>query len=807
MTGPTLNPNLESFWRTRARNRVLYGGRSSSKCLAVGTRVIMADYSLRRIEDVRVGEQVMGPDGSPRDVLDTTRGVGEMYRIHQRAGGDDYVVNGDHILSLKKRPGRYPNGPEIVNIPVREYLSKSNKWRDYHRGYKSGCVQFPPAGPLPVDPYFLGLWLGDGTYRELAVTSMDPEVLAYLAEFAIANGLGLRITQKPGQQAYTISLPKQSGRYNPVWQKLVSLGVAENRVKRAPKAPSRKRIPACYLTASESDRLRLLAGLVDSDGHYHAERRSMIVSQVRDDLADDIYRLVNSLGFRSSIITRGTTCRSYRGETHVITISGDLCRIPTLLPRKQAPETTGCRDYLCSTLDVTPAGVGEYAGFTLSGDSLFLLADHTVTHNSWDAAGFAIFLAQRCRIRFLCTRQIQNRIDQSVYTLLKYQIERFGLRDQFRITDNKIVHSYTGTEFMFYGLWRHVDEIKSLHDVDIHWAEEAHGLTEEQWRIIDPTLRAEGSQHWIIFNPNLVTDFVWQRFIVNPPPQTVIRQINYDENPFLSKTIRDVIMACKAEDEEEYRHVYLGEPLQDDDQVIIKRSWIVASIDAHKRLGIEPMGLKRVGYDVADDGPDCNATITAHGFLATAADQWKGGTDELLKSCARVFKAAQLAGCERIYYDNIGVGAFAGGKFNELNRGVRPPERILHKGFGAGEKIVKPDRIYQAGVRNRDFFANLKAQAWWGVADRFRNTYVAINQGRTFPADELIAIDSSLDDLEQLINELSTPRKDYDACGRVKVESKKDLSKRGIESPNLADAFITAYNPLIASAVDYGKLL
>src|SRR4051812_24899975 len=85
---------------------------------------------------------------------------------------------------------------------------------------------------------------------------------------------------------------------------------------------------------------------------------------------------------------------------------------------------------------------------------------------SWDAAGFAIYLAQRYKLKFLCARQFQNKIEESVYSLLVMQIERFGLRDQFRILDNKIIHRRTGSEFVFYGLWRHISEIKSLEGID-----------------------------------------------------------------------------------------------------------------------------------------------------------------------------------------------------------------------------------------------------------------------------------------------------------------------------------------------------
>ena len=416
----------------------------------------------------------------------------------------------------------------------------------------------------------------------------------------------------------------------------------------------------------------------------------------------------------------------------------------------------------------------------------------------------AIAMSQMCKLKFMCCRQFQNRIEESVYSLLKIQIERFGLSDDFTILQNKITHKHTGSEFIFYGLARNFAEVKSTEGVDILWIEEAQFLTAEQWRDLDPTLRKEGAQVWLIFNPKYVTDFVWRHFVVNKTEDMVVRQINHNENPFLSDTSRKKIATMQRDNEEEYRHVYLGEPLEDSDRVIIKRSWIQAAIDAHKTLGISPTGQKRIGYDVADDGDDKNATVSAYGFLTMSVQEWPGQTDDLMGSCKRVhLQARQLqAG---IFYDNIGVGAFAGSKFKELNQTTKA--RIQYKGFGAGAKKHKPDAEYQPGIKNKDFFSNLKAQAWWLVADRFRNTYDAIHHGQKFEEHELISISSDIALLERLIDELSTPRQDFDALGKVKVESKKDLAARDVESPNLADAFIMAYNPLIGTLVHYGKLL
>lgn len=419
---------------------------------------------------------------------------------------------------------------------------------------------------------------------------------------------------------------------------------------------------------------------------------------------------------------------------------------------------------------------------------------------SWDAAGFAIFLADNYKLRFLCARQFQNKIAESVYSLLKIQIERFGLQKRFEIQRDKIINRYTGTEFLFYGLWRHIDEVKSLEGIDVTWLEEAHNITEEQWKIIRPTvMRKAHSQTWIVFNPRLSTDFAYKRFVLNPPPRSIVRQINYLENPFLSDDMLVDIESDKEADYEEYEHVYLGVPKDDDDEAVIKRSWVMAAIDAHKAIGFDPEGFKRLGFDVADAGEDACAQIYAHGSVASWSDLWKGREDELLKSCMRVWTTARERGAA-VTYDSIGVGAMAGAKFDELNAQRGSGAKVTHSKFNAGATVWRPEAIYSRGTKNKDMFANLKAQAWWLVADRFRNTFNAVRNGQTLKPDEMVSIDADMPNLDQLIDELCTPKRDYDANGRVKVESKKDLAKStrdggAVPSPNLADAFIMAYAP------------
>lgn len=432
---------------------------------------------------------------------------------------------------------------------------------------------------------------------------------------------------------------------------------------------------------------------------------------------------------------------------------------------------------------------------------LRVLKGGRASSKTWDAAGFAIFLAKTYTVKFLCMRQFQNKIQESVYAILKIQIERFGLLNEFEILKSSIKHRTTGSEFHFYGIHRNIAEIKGFEGADIGWIEEGEGLTAEQWSVIEPTLRKEGAECWLLYNPRLVSDFV-ESLQDSAENGILVRHINYTENPFISKTMLRKIDRLKRLDYEEYEHIYLGIARADEDHVVIKRSWVEASIDAHIKLGIGIQGDKRIGFDIADDGKDLCSQIYRHGIVALWGEHWKGKEDEILKSCTRVYNKAIELGAE-VEYDSIGVGASAGNKFSDLNAERKEQGlagRVNYRKFVAGAKVINPGGLYidaeDESITNKDFFKNLKSQAWWLVADRFRNTYNAVVNGESFDDDELISISSEMSNLANLVTELSTPRRDFAKDGRVKVESKEDLAKRDVKSPNDADAFVMCYAPI-----------
>lgn len=421
-----------------------------------------------------------------------------------------------------------------------------------------------------------------------------------------------------------------------------------------------------------------------------------------------------------------------------------------------------------------------------------LLKGGRFSSKTQDAGGMAAFLARNYSVKFLCIRQFQNRIADSVYTVIKQKIEEAGWRDEFDIGVSTIKHKATGSEFLFYGIARNIEDIKGTEGVDICWIEEGEGLTEEQWSVIDPTIRKEGAEVWVLWNPRLLTDFVQAKLPNLLGDACLIKHINYTDNPFLSSTARDKADRLKGADPDAYRHIYLGEPLNNDDAAVIKFSWIEAAIDAHKKLGIDLSGARSVGYDVADSGADANACADFNGAICTGLDDWQAPEDELNQSTKRAWARVQGG---RLIYDSIGVGAHVGSTLKEM----KVP--LSYFKFNAGGAVVHPEKEYAPKIKNKDKFENLKAQAWQDVADRFRNTFNAVTKGEKFDASDLISIDGGIKKLEQLKIELATPMKRYSKRGLDMVETKEEMAKRGVPSPNLADAFIMGACPHLVTGV------
>jgi phage terminase large subunit len=274
---------------------------------------------------------------------------------------------------------------------------------------------------------------------------------------------------------------------------------------------------------------------------------------------------------------------------------------------------------------------------------------------SWTIARLLVEISRRGCYRFLCARELQNSISDSVIRLLDDTINREGYAAEFEIQRASIRHLVTGSEFMFYGIKNNPTKIKSLEGIDICWMEEAEAVSKESWEILIPTIRKPGSEIWVSYNPKNILDDTHQRFVIAPPDDICLLTVNYTDNPWFPDVLRLEMEECKRKDYDLYLHIWEGEPVADSDMAIIKPSWIAAAVDAHKLLGFEPVGEKRVGFDVADEGEDSNAITLRHGSVAIDVCEWNKG--DVIESSNKVNLYAEQNHADEIIYDSIGVGA------------------------------------------------------------------------------------------------------------------------------------------------------
>lgn len=423
--------------------------------------------------------------------------------------------------------------------------------------------------------------------------------------------------------------------------------------------------------------------------------------------------------------------------------------------------------------------------------------------------------------RVVCFREIMESIADSVYQEIVAEIDRRGLSDRFEILKTEINCPASGGCFRFSGIRANASrlntqKLKGFANFDAAWLEEANPVSAESWNALIPTMRKEGSEIWVSFNPENPLEETYQRFVANPryPAEkdgraySIVRKINFTDNPRFPRELRDDAELMRVSDPELYQFVYLGEPVADNALSIIKPMWVQAALDAHMHIPSFPIGGGRIGgMDVsggvegdvaAPKTNDPNALAWRYGSVLAGLEEWQ---DENPNAAAgRAYEVVAREQIDTLGIDDIGVGASVPGELKRLQTEARAKSPKVHEaefvGWTASESPDQPKREYQPGKTHADMFANRKAQGWGLLADRFRNTWQARNE-LPFDTDQLISIPTGLPMREKLQAELAQPRRES-VNGRMKVESKKSLKARGIPSHNLADAVVMAYSPAAA---------
>lgn len=173
------------------------------------------------------------------------------------------------------------------------------------------------------------------------------------------------------------------------------------------------------------------------------------------------------------------------------------------------------------------------------------------------------------RMKFLCVREYQSSIKDSVKSTIEFMIEYMGLQDLYKSTDRAIT-GVNGTVFIFAGIKLNISNIKSINDVDIVWVEESNTVSTNSWEVLLPTIRKEDSEIWCSFNPYLESDPVWDLFVLNERPDSIIKKVTFRDNPFSSTQSKAERAYDKEHDIAKYLHKWEGEFLKISDAVIFK---------------------------------------------------------------------------------------------------------------------------------------------------------------------------------------------------------------------------------------------
>jgi len=360
---------------------LMLGRRRSGKSNGYNTPIIMYNGEIKMVQDIQIGDQVMGDDSTPRNVLETHSGRDTMYQVTNQKG-ESYTVNSHHILSLKyttkknlrERPERfsyqifwfnkdkvkldyktfsYKNKDKefvlqqakefldnlvddrIVDINVLDYLKLSTKYMENLHGYQVP-VSFPHK-EVEIDPYLLGYWLGD---KKAIVSEINNE------------------------------------KDNFLWNTIKKYNLKN------------KHVPHIFKCNSRENRLKLLAGFIDADGHLNRGGFEITQSLEHEQLLDDMIYVSKSLGFasykRQTKIFWIRLGIKNRGLAWLFRVSGTgLAEIPTLCPKKKAHSRILKKDALASCIKIKKLPEDTYYGIELDGNHRYLLGNFIVTHNSW----------------------------------------------------------------------------------------------------------------------------------------------------------------------------------------------------------------------------------------------------------------------------------------------------------------------------------------------------------------------------------------------------------------------------------------
>jgi phage terminase large subunit len=365
---------------------------------------------------------------------------------------------------------------------------------------------------------------------------------------------------------------------------------------------------------------------------------------------------------------------------------------------------------------------------------------------------FLLYIAEKLKVRIVCGREIQNTIQESVYTLLSELVLKYNLN--FEVTANKIIHRETNSTFNFRGFREQgAINIQGMEGVDIVWIDEAQGITKLTLDALIPTIRKEKAKIFFTMNRFEINDPVYN-FCANKENCLHI-EINYTDNPQCPKALIQEAEECKDRFDGDYDHIWLGEPYQKTQDGLLNYDLVHNS----PFLQFLSQGTSRIimAIDVARFGEDKTVFTVLRSYNIQQWEQIfqeaKQGWD-LMQTCGRILDLKKEFRPSVVVVDDTGVGGGVTDRLNELRTPITA--------FNGGEKAAN------------DMYYNKRDEGYFRLQDYFLKGKLKI-----------------LNDAD-LIDQLLALRFKYKSSGSKTILSKDDMRKQGLRSPDKADALMMA---------------
>lgn len=350
---------------------------SATGCHKKDDKIMGCDGSWVNIQDISVGDYVIGPDGNPKQVIRTFTGKDDMYHIIPNQNREPITVNKSHILPLT-----FTNTHENkkykpdTNISVEDYINQNKTYKHCAKlKYLSNEVKFTNQKNIcNLSPYFIGIYLGDGSKHRCQVTTKDMEVVNCLYEES--NRIGAKTVSKDNLHYFILG---RKNNRNIIFAEFDKIGIHFGNSFRGSCSCQNRFIPKSLLTSSIDDRLNLLAGLLDSDGWLNETKTYFEITSKSKQMAEDIKYLAVSLGLICYIKPKYN--KKYDRWYYRTIILGNISKIPTRIKRKQASSHQRQQNrYLCG-FKIEPLGNDTYYGIQVEG-GLYITESGMITHNS-----------------------------------------------------------------------------------------------------------------------------------------------------------------------------------------------------------------------------------------------------------------------------------------------------------------------------------------------------------------------------------------------------------------------------------------